>query len=103
MYVGMHMGGAVQHLTHFSLEVRTEEVEEEGGRQRERRGRQALGFLSWAQLVFLHSEAESGKLIYNSSHKGSLLATPSSGVPCPVSANELGPSPLTPGSLSLGS
>lgn len=54
MYVGMHMGGAVQHLTHFSVEVRTEEVEEEGGRQRERRGRQALGFLSWAQLGFLH-------------------------------------------------
>lgn len=52
MYVGMHMGGAVQHLTHFSLEVRTEEVEEEGGRQRERG--QAIGFLSWAQLGFLH-------------------------------------------------
>lgn len=69
MYVGMPMRGAVQHLTHFFLQVRTEEVEEEGGSQGERRGRQALGFLSWAQLGFLHSEAESGKLIYNPSHK----------------------------------
>lgn len=42
LYVRMHVvRGTVQHLIHFFLEVRTEEVESEGA---PRRGWQALGF-----------------------------------------------------------
>lgn len=47
MYVGMPMRGAVQHLTHFFLQVRTEEVEEEGGQTR--REERAAG--SWVSKL----------------------------------------------------
>lgn len=46
---GMHVGGAFRHIAHVFLEVRTEDAEGEEGRRRERRGQQALGFLTWAQ------------------------------------------------------
>lgn len=67
---------------------------ERGGEGRER-GRQAFGFLTWAGLGCLHSEAESGKLNYNSSHKERvswlLLPLGSPAQPLPMSWGPLPP------------
>ena len=71
---------------------------ERGGEGRER-GRQVFGFLTWAGLGCLHSEAESGKLNYNSSHKERvswlLLPLGSPAQPLPMSWGPL-PRPSQP-------
>lgn len=80
------VGGGQLNTTGLFIEARTEEVGSGGG-DRER-GPQAPGFVIWARLGCIHSEAGSGKLNYDSSHRATpwpLLLLGSPAQPLPVS------------------
>lgn len=102
MYVG---GSPVLNPTLFFLEVRTEGDGTARGGLGES---QTLGFLTWAGLGCLHSEAESGKLNYNPSHKEQVSGHSSRWGPLSRvwgggSANDLASLPLPQAATALAS